>query len=180
VSESAARTATATPVTTDPRERPAAYPISPPEVLDARFGTPLGTIGSRLVWFVLAALPTTVITTAAMLTPNPLGHGTHTQLGLPPCGFLVVTGYPCPGCGLTTSFANMADGHIVAAAHANAFGILLFLVSAATIPVALAGLVRGWAVVPVLERLHIEKWALVLALVSMTVWVARCLTTFFW
>ena len=118
----------------------------------------------------------TVIATAATLTPNPAGHGTHTQLGLPPCGFLVVTGYPCPGCGLTTSFAAMADAQFAAAAHANAFGILLFLVSATTVPLALFGLLRGWAVVPVLERLHIERWALVMALVSLTVWLTRCVT----
>jgi hypothetical protein len=147
-----------------------------PARFDARFGFPYGSLVSRLVWLVLAVLPATVIGTAAALTPNPLGHGTHTQLGLPPCGFLVVTGYPCPGCGLTTAFANMADGHVVAAARANSFGVLLFLVSAATVFVSLLALVRGWAVVPVLERLAIERWALVLSLVSLTVWVTRCIT----
>lgn len=151
-----------------------------PESVDARFGFPRGSLVSRVVWFVLAALPATVIGTAAALTPNPLGHGTHTQLGLPPCGFLVVTGYPCPGCGLTTAFANMADGHIVDAARANAFGVLLFLVSAVTVLVSVLALVRGWAVVPVLERLAIERWALVLSLVSLTVWVTRCVTLWLW
>jgi len=150
------------------------------EHVDARFGFPRGNLVSRVVWFVLAALPATVIATAAALTPNPLGHGTHMQLGLPPCGFLVATGYPCPGCGLTTAFANMADGHIVDAARANAFGVLLFLVSAVTVIVSLLALVRGWAVVPVLERLAIERWALVLSLVSLTVWVTRCVTLWLW
>ena len=31
--------------------------------------------------------------------------GTHQQLGLPPCNFVTLTGYPCPACGMTTSFA---------------------------------------------------------------------------
>ena len=154
-------------------------PVAPAS-FDARFALPRGGVLSRIVWLVLALLPATVIGTAAALTPNPLGHGTHTQLGLPPCGFLVVTGYPCPGCGLTTAFANMADGHIVAAARANAFGVLLFLVSAVTVLVSLFALVRGWAVVPVLERLAIERWALVLSLVSLTVWVTRCVTLWLW
>ena len=74
----------------------------------------------------------------------------------------------------------MVHGHPIAAAHANAFGILLFLVSGATVPVALVGLVRGWAVVPVLERLYIERWALVMAAVSLTVWVTRCVTMWLW
>jgi len=185
VSETAAPSATATAEASSTAALPSVapyqpFPPAPPEVLDARFGVPLGTVGSRITWFVLAALPATVIGTARALTPNPLGHGTHTQLGLPPCGFLMVTGFPCPGCGLTTSFANMADFHFIDAARANAFGVLLFLVSFATIPVALAGLVRGWAVVPLLERMHIEKWALVMALVSMTVWVTRCVTMWLW
>ncbi len=158
----------------------ARFSVPAVEPQDARFGLPRGGWISRFVWLVLALLPGTVIATAAALTPNPLGHGTHTQLGLPPCGFLVVTGYPCPGCGLTTAFANMADGHVIDAARANAFGVLLFLVSATTVPLALLGLARGWAVVPVLERLAVERWALVLALVSLTVWVTRCVTLWLW
>ena len=59
-------------------------------------------------------------------------------------------------------------------------GVLLVLVSATTVPLALLGLARGWAVVPVLERLAVERWALVLALVSLTVWVTRCVTLWLW
>jgi hypothetical protein len=34
------------------------------------------------------------------LTPDPAGHGTHQQLGLPPCTIYYLTGRPCPSCGL--------------------------------------------------------------------------------
>ena len=68
-----------------------------------------------------------MLITAATLTPSGAGHGTHTQLGLPPCGFLVYTGYPCPGCGLTTSFSHMIRLEVFGAIHANPFGILLVL-----------------------------------------------------
>jgi hypothetical protein len=128
---------------------------------------------SRVTWFVLFAVPLAVVITAAMLTPSPSGHGTHTQLGLPPCGFLVFTGYPCPGCGLTTAFAHMVRLQLLGAWHANPFGIVLFTVTALTIPLAAIGFVRGWGVVATLDRLHAEKIAIGLSLLSLIVWGVR-------
>lgn len=134
---------------------------------------------SRFIWAVLFAIPTAVVVTAAMLTPSSEGHGTHTQLGLPPCGFLVFSGYPCPGCGLTTAFAHMVRLQIVGAWHANPFGIALFTCTAAFIPLAAIGFVRGWPVVATLDRIHAEKFAIGLSLLSMTAWVVRVATQMF-
>jgi hypothetical protein len=131
---------------------------------------------SRAIWAVLFAVPTAVVVTAAMLTPNPAGHGTHTQLGLPPCGFLVFSGYPCPGCGLTTAFAYMVRLQLLGAWHANPFGIALFLCTVAFIPLAAIGFVRGWPVVATLDRIHAEKFAIGLSLLSLTAWVVRVAT----
>ncbi len=128
---------------------------------------------SRAIWALLFAIPTAVVVTAAMLTPNPHGHGTHTQLGLPPCGFLVFSGYPCPGCGLTTAFAHMVRLEVLGAWAANPFGIALFLCTVAFIPLAAMGFVRGWPVVATLDRIHAEKFAIGLSLLSLTAWVAR-------
>ena len=127
----------------------------------------------------LFAGPLAVVVTAALLHPDPSGVGTHQQLGLPPCGFLFVTGYPCPACGLTTSFAHMVRAEVVGAALANPFGILLFLVTLATIPVAAFGLVRGLPVFETLDRLHFEKWALLLVVTSLLVWVTKLCTLYF-
>lgn len=131
---------------------------------------------ARLGWAILALLPAAVIATAAVLTPDPAGHGTHVQLGLPPCGFLVLTGYPCPGCGLTTCFAHMVRLQIPEAVHANAFGVPLFLVSFFTIPVALVGFLRALPILPTLERFQFEKVAILLAVSSIAVWIARIAT----
>lgn len=128
---------------------------------------------SRTIWAVLFGIPTAVVVTAAMLTPSPVGHGTHTQLGLPPCGFLVFSGYPCPGCGLTTAFAHMVRLQVVGAWHANPFGIALFLCTVAFIPLAAVGFVRGWPVVATLDRIHAEKFAIGLSLLSLLAWVSR-------
>ena len=89
---------------------------SPSEIVRApsRGGT-----GDRVAWFILGIIPLAVIALAATLSPDPSGHGTHQQLGLPPCGFIYVTGYPCPGCGLTTAFAHMVRLEFVGAARAN-------------------------------------------------------------
>ena len=54
-----------------------------------------------------------VLGVARWLAPAQAGHSTHTQLGLDPCTFLALTGWPCPMCGATTTFALMADGRIV-------------------------------------------------------------------
>lgn len=131
------------------------------------------SVGDRIAWAILFAIPTAVVITAAVLTPNPHGHGTHTQLGLPPCGFLVFTGFPCPGCGLTTSFSHMVRFQLEGAFLANPFGIVLFIASFAMIPLAAVGFVRGWGVVPTLDRLHAEKIAIALAVLSLVTWVLR-------
>lgn len=130
----------------------------------------------RIAWAALFAVPTVVVITAALLTPDPAGHGTHTQLGLPPCGFLVVTGFPCPGCGLTTAFTNMVRFNVVGAAHANPFGIPLFLTTVSMIPIALFGTIRGTHVMDTLERFQADKIAILLATTSVTVWVVRVAT----
>jgi hypothetical protein len=49
---------------------------------------------------------TALLVVAAWLKPDPHGYGTHEQLGSAPCGMLILTGYPCPTCGMTTSFAH--------------------------------------------------------------------------
>ena len=103
--------------------------------LETRAVAPLRPWLSRLVWFVLFATPLAVFVTAALLTPDPSGVGTHTQLGLPPCGVLAATGLPCPGCGLTTCFASMVRLDVVAAFRANPFGVALFLGSVAAMKV---------------------------------------------
>jgi len=75
-----------------------------------------------------------LLVVAAILTPNPAGVETHRQLGLAPCGFLVVTRLPCPTCGMTTSFAHMVRGQAVRSFVAQPLGALLSLVVMAAVP----------------------------------------------
>lgn len=66
-----------------------------------------------------------ILATARWLTPNPRGLGTHEQLGLPPCGFYLWYGLPCPSCGMTTSWAWLARGELEAACRQHFGGALL-------------------------------------------------------
>jgi hypothetical protein len=137
-----------------------------------------GTWVSRVTWGIMLVIAVATVITAGILTPDPAGHGTHTQLGLPPCGFLVITGYPCPGCGLTTCFSAMAHFDPITAAMANPFGVMLFLVTLASIPISALGLWRGWGVISVLDRLRADRWALLLATCSVMVWLIRIVTIY--
>jgi hypothetical protein len=78
------------------------------------------------------ALAAGVLITARLLVPQ--AGGTHQQLGLPDCAFQLLTGLPCPSCGLTTSFAHMARLEVARAAAVQPFGVVLFTVTALTVP----------------------------------------------
>lgn len=132
-----------------------------------------GTWVSLAVWLFLLVSGGAVLAAAVWLTPDPAGHGTHTQLGLPPCGFLVASGLPCPGCGLTTSFSHMARLQVAGAFAANPFGVLLFLVTATGVGVSAVGVVRRWPVIRTLDRLHFEKVVIVLGVGAVAIWGAR-------
>lgn len=64
------------------------------------------------------------------LEPDPSGVGTHMQLGLNGCVILNEFDVPCPMCGMTTTFALMADLRWLAAIGNQPFGVVLFLLTA--------------------------------------------------
>lgn len=78
---------------------------------------------------------------AAALTPSADGIGTHTQVGLPECGFVLATGLPCATCGCTTAFAHAADGALLMSLITQPFGAVLAL------SLAMMALVAGWSAV---------------------------------
>lgn len=90
-----------------------------------------------------AAVAASMLVVGRSLTPSPSGVGTHRQLGFPPCFFLHLTGWPCPNCGLTTSFSYAAHLHFKAALLAQPFGLLVFLIAASSIPVSILLAVRN-------------------------------------
>ena len=93
-------------------------------------------LAGQLMWFLLWLGVTAF---GLYLNPDPNGHGTHQQLGLPPCPSVLFFHRPCPGCGLTTSFTAFLHGHWAAAFQANAFGPVLYTLFTAS------ALLCGWA-----------------------------------
>lgn len=99
-------------------------------------GSPWATRGIALAVFV----PTlAVLLTAASLRADDAGMGTHTQLGLSPCGFQAATGFPCATCGMTTAFTHAADGRLIAALLTQPAGLVLAILTA------MAAIVSGWS-----------------------------------
>lgn len=78
------------------------------------------------------------------LNPNSSGHGTHMQLGLPPCPSVLMFGRPCPGCGMTTSFSYCSRGDFIDGFKVHPFGPLLFVGWGVTALMAGYGALRGF------------------------------------
>lgn len=132
----------------------------------------------RLLWWTVAGGCLIVLATAGALDPDARGYGTHTQLGLPPCGFLLLTGSPCPGCGLTTAFAYAMAGQWSLAASANPLGLVLFVVVCCGLPLAVIAALRGWSFDEVIQRFALSRWALAVAGCAVVLWVVRMASAF--
>lgn len=131
-------------------------------------------IAPRLHWperfacLIGAGLLASVLAVAAILNPylNDAGEalppgehramGTHQQMGLPSCHFLVMSGLPCPSCGMTTSFALLMHGDPIGSWRVNGVGTFMALYCLLSIPLALFGAIAGR--LPVVHSL--EWWAL--------------------
>ncbi len=85
----------------------------------------------RVVSLALLLPSSTVLAVAAYLPPSPTGMSTHTQLGLGGCTMLQLTGWPCPMCGMTTTFSLAIRGRLLDALINQPFGLVLFLITLA-------------------------------------------------
>jgi hypothetical protein len=125
---------------------------------------------------IVAGLAAAPLLVAATLTPNPDGHGTHTQLGLPPCGWVLAFAKPCPTCGMTTAFTHMADGRLDLAFLAQPAGALLALLAAAVFWIALHTALTGSRALPAVLGGIRARHAVALLVVVLAGWFATLAT----
>jgi len=106
--------------------------------------------GARLRRRLVAALAVlasgTLLGLAAWMQPASEGLGTHEQLGLPECGWILTMNLPCPTCGMTTAFAHAADGDLRSSLVTQPMGAMLALGTAVMFVAALITLVSGTGV----------------------------------
>jgi hypothetical protein len=65
------------------------------------------------------------------------------QLGLGACTMMSLTGWPCPMCGMTTTFSLLAHFRLLDAAKNQPFGLVLFSITLVASAVGLADLVAA-------------------------------------
>ena len=97
--------------------------------------------GVRLSSGFSALAAATVLVIAWILTPSDAGLGTHQQMGLPPCNWIVAANMPCPTCGMTTAFSFAAHGNLLASFRTQPLGALLAVATAMVV------LIGGWTAV---------------------------------
>jgi len=156
-----------------PMEKPLSYIDLPASPVLELASSSASRNGLRLRGLVVALGCGVLLAFSAWLKPSETGVGTHEQLGLPPCEFMVRTGWPCPTCGMTTSFAALAHGRFALAWRAHPFGAILFV---ACVVLFLAGGYEALTGRDVLRRLRPGVWwAWVLVVGVMVGWVLKLL-----
>ena len=129
----------------------------------------------RVTNLCLSLVAFTVLAFAVWLQPSVAGHGTHEQLGLPPCNFLDMTGLPCLSCGMTTAFAHTVRGELLAAFLSQPFGLLLALITIVSVPALLWSAATGRSLAFPIGQLRWNLWGPVLLASLLGAWAFKIL-----
>ncbi|MFP3903685.1 MAG: DUF2752 domain-containing protein [Armatimonadota bacterium] len=120
---------------------------------------------------ILFAVATVVIAVSIVLTPHASGYGTHQELLMPPCIFRMVTHVPCPMCGMTTSFAMVAEGDLAGAFDSHILGPPMFVLTVMTALLGLFGaLVRLPDWLDPARFVQHSRWAWVIVVAMLLAW----------
>ena len=96
-------------------------------------------------------------------------------MGLPNCTMVVMLGYPCPTCGMTTAFSHVVRGQFIDAFKAQPAGLIFALAVIATVPVSLSVVVTGKVWMVNWHRTSPAKLAVIAVLILLGGWVYKVL-----
>ncbi len=129
----------------------------------------------RLIGVGVALCTASILGVAAYLKPSPEGLGTHTQLYMPECGWIMLMDLPCPTCGMTTAFAHAAEGHLVASLAAQPLGGILAIATAIALLSGLYVAATASQVAVLFGRLCTRRAAWILSAVAVGAWIYKIL-----
>lgn len=127
----------------------------------------------RVLLLALGGVLAALLATAWRLTPSPRGLGTHQQLGLAPCTVEQWFGLRCPSCGMTTAWAHVVRGQVLAAMRANAGGALLAVLALGGTPWLLASGAQGRWIIGRPSEWWLLAAALAIVVITLVQWAVR-------
>lgn len=135
-------------------------------------------VGGSARWgaAVIAAGLLALLCLSAWMTPARDGHATHTQLGLPACGWVVRFNKPCPTCGMTTAFARAAHGDYAGSARAQPLAAAGVVAAAAGFWAALHVALTGSAIGGVIANTLTPRILWSGAVLALAAWAYKLLT----
>jgi len=126
---------------------------------------------------IIAAACIALLIIAASITPNARGMGTHTQLGLPQCGWVLMFGRPCMTCGMTTAFAHTVRMELILAFRAQPMGALLAILTPVVLFASLHAAILGARIDQMLEPLLRPRTLWVIAGLFLAAWGYKLMVT---
>ncbi len=129
----------------------------------------------RLHALVVGLIAVILLVISLILSPSKEGIGTHQQLGLPTCGWILAADLPCPTCGMTTAWSHAVRGEFSSAFIAQPLGMLLAFTAAA---VAIGGFITassGYSFRWILYRYSPTKVIIFLVTLAILSWVFKIL-----
>lgn len=128
---------------------------------------------NRLLGLMLFIPTASLLGVAAWVSPDAEGHGTHTQLGMAPCGFVERTGLPCATCGMTTSFAHAADGNLISSFITQPAGAVLAVTTAMVCLFSFYAMLMGVNLLPIFRITWKPKIIILFGVLVMGAWIYK-------
>ena len=134
-------------------------------------GIPVKSEWTRRIHALIVALAAIALLSIAFaLSPSSDGVGTHQQLGLPRCGWILVADLPCPTCGMTTAWSHTIRGELPTAFMTQPMGMLLALLAVCVAVGALITACTGYSFQHLLYRFSPSKLFILLIVLTLLAW----------